>query len=236
MNWNLKSGVLIIGSLLWQDYLDEKDDNIRHNWRLARLDMDNKIPIKVPIRYGRISRYGTPTMIFSNKMKSKLGFAYLVPFKSVINNDAQLTLETNSLSAAEGMKGNFVTNWGVLTYLLNEQKIDKAIKSEIISLFKKRKNQAFKPEEYKSGKEKACITSSLKLDINWIESLDPSDQKKINQFDFLLATATKPENKVVTLQQIAAGIKADNDRKYFLNNLSHGIVTQEDFEISKLII
>lgn len=30
---DLKGGVLIIGSLLWQDYLDKPGDDIRKNWR-----------------------------------------------------------------------------------------------------------------------------------------------------------------------------------------------------------
>lgn len=86
MNWELKSGVIIIGSLLWQDYLEREGDNIRLNWRNSNLDMENKIPVKVPIRYGRISeKSGIPTMIYSNRMKNKPGFGYVVPFHKIIS-------------------------------------------------------------------------------------------------------------------------------------------------------
>ena len=56
-----------------------------------------------------------------------------------------------------------------------------------------------------------------------------------NQFDFLIATATKPQpnNRLLTMEDIANGVKFDKDRKYFINNIVNGIITQEDFEISK---
>lgn len=235
MEWKINAGVLIIGSLFWQDYLDQKGDNIRLNWRNSRLAIDDKIAVKVPIRYGRISASGIPTMVFSNKMKNKLGFGYVVPFKSVINNYEELLCETMALSAAEGMKGNFVRNWGVLAYLMNEGKINVNTKKEIIKLFKQRKNQSFDPNEYKVGREKPCVTMSLKLDIIWLKTLSSSDQAKLDQFDCLFATATNPENKLITINEIATGIRADNDRRYFLNNVSNGIITYEDFEIARAI-
>ena len=52
---DLKGGVLIIGSLLWQDHLDEVGDDIRKNWRDNSLLLANKIQVKTPIRYGRFS-------------------------------------------------------------------------------------------------------------------------------------------------------------------------------------
>lgn len=53
--FNLKGGVLIIGSLLWQDYLNKLGDDIRKTWRVKHLLVDSKIMISVPIRYGRYS-------------------------------------------------------------------------------------------------------------------------------------------------------------------------------------
>jgi hypothetical protein len=238
MDNKLNSGVLIIGSLLWQDYTHEKGDNIRLNWRNTRLSLADKIAVKIPIRYGRLSgskNSKVPTMIFSNKMQNKLGIGYVVPFKSVINNYDQLLCEAMELSVAEGMMGNFVKDWGVLAYLVNENKINKETKKEIIKLFKQRKNQQFIPKEYKVGREKSCVTSSLKLDINWPQALIPSDQIKLNQFDFVLGTATNPKNEVVTIDTIAKKIAADKDRRYFLNNISNGIITYEDFDIAKKI-
>lgn len=235
MNWNLQSGVIIIGSLLWQDYLEKEGDNIRLNWRNSNLDINNRISIKVPIRYGRISKSGIPTMVYSNRMKNKLGFGYAIPLKKLINNLEELTCESVALSAAEGMKGNFVRSWGVLTYLLNDKKIEPNQRNEIIKFFIKRKNSKFEVNEYKVTPEKSCITESLKLNVNWVEPILESDAEKLNKFDFLMATATKPKNKLLTYKEIAHGIKSDNDRKYFINNLSNGIITNEDFNISKLL-
>ncbi|MCH7514228.1 MAG: hypothetical protein IH947_09860 [Bacteroidetes bacterium] len=233
MNWNLKSGVLIVGSLLWQDYVHIKGDDIRRNWRDFKLDLDNKIAVKVPIRYGRLSSSKIPTIVFSNKMKNKLGFAYVVPLKSPINNHDQLICEAMALSVAEGMRGNFVMSWGILTYLINEKKINPEIKNMIVKCFRNKKNQSFAPKDYKVGREISCVTLSLKLNIDWIQTLVPSDQDRLSQFDLLLATATKPENEMLGIEKIAERIIADLERRYFLNNISHGIITYNDFEISK---
>jgi hypothetical protein len=235
MNWNLTGGVLIIGSLLWQDYLYDKGDDIRLNWRNAHLDFNNKIPVKVPIRYGRIPESEIATMVFSNRMKNRKGFGFVVPFKKKINNQDELLWEALALSAAEGMKGNFVCTWGVLAYLLNTGTIPDNLKKEIISLFRKRKNIQFNIEDYKVTGERSCLTRSLKLDIDWIEAVIPEDKEKLNNFHFLLATATMPKKPISTKEEIAETIKTDNKRRYFINNLTSGIITSEDFEISNLI-
>lgn len=174
-------------------------------------------------------------MIYSNRMKNRPGFGYIVPFQKIINTVEELIQESIALSVAEGMKGNFVRPWGVLTYLFNDNKIDSNMKKEIIKFFRKRKNMEFNIDDYKVAKEKSCITKSLKLNINWPQSIITNDNEKLNQFDFLMATATKPEpnNRLLTFEDIAQGVKADNERKYFINNLGNGIISHEDFEISK---
>ncbi|GJM17606.1 MAG: hypothetical protein DHS20C13_29330 [Thermodesulfobacteriota bacterium] len=229
---NLKSGVLIIGSLLWQDYVHRIGDDIRLNWRNSYLDLDNKIHVKVPIRYGRISNSEIPTMVFSNYMKTKLGFGYLVPFKNKIHSEDQLISHTVALSVAEGMRGNFVTSWGVLVYLFNNNKISNEDKKEIVRFFRKRKNRSFEIKDYKTKGERSCLTKSMKLDINWIEPIAKSDQEELETFDVIFATATKPNPIRPTTKILAEKIWEDTDRMYFLNNLANGIITQDDFEIS----
>jgi len=238
-NWNLKGGILIIGSLLWQDYLFTKGDNIRIKWRNLHLDYNNRIPVKLPIRYGRMSGSNPKiaTMVFSNRMKNKKGVGFIVPFKNRINNQEELLDEAKALSNAEGMNGNFVCNWGVLSYLLNKNIIQDNIKKEIIKLFRNnRRNMIFNIKDFKVDRERSCLTKSQKLDIDWIEASHPNDQKKADKFHFLLATVTKPKkNPPLTIKDIATTIKSDVNRKYFINNLINGIKTYEDFEISKLI-
>ncbi len=235
MNWNLKGGVIIIGSLLWQNYLYKEDDNIRLNWRNAHLDIKNKIPVKLPIRYGRKSSSNIMTMIFSNRMTKKYGFGYVVPFKKKISNQDELIYEAVTLSTAEGMKGYFVCSWGVLTYLLNDSIIETGKKKEIIKLFRQRKNNGFNINEYKVGRERSCITRSLKLDINWVVPILERDKPKIDGLKFLLAAATKPMKNIPSFKEIAETIKLDNKRNYFINNLINGIITYNDFEISKFL-
>jgi hypothetical protein len=234
MSWNLRGGVIIIGSLLWQDYLKKQGDNIRINWRNAHLDLKNRIPVKVPIRYGRRSSSNIMTMVFSNRMAKKTGFGYVVPFKKKINNKDEFLCEALALSTAEGMQGKFVCSWGVLTYLLNDS-IDEDKKREIVKLFRQRRNANFDITEYKVGRERSCVTKSLKLEINWLAPISKNDKHKIDELHFLLATATKPMNKIPSLKEIAQSINGDNQRKYFINNLINGIITQDDFGIAKLL-
>ena len=82
-NLNIKGGALLIGSLLWQDHLEnKKEDNIRKSWRDRHLIVGHKIMIKAPIRYGRLSNSDIYTMTFSNSVgKSKMGTGYFVPFR-----------------------------------------------------------------------------------------------------------------------------------------------------------
>ncbi|MDO9087577.1 MAG: hypothetical protein Q7U53_15320 [Anaerolineaceae bacterium] len=232
MNWNLKCGVIIIGSLLWQNYLNDEGDNLRLNWRNSHLSVEDKISVKVPIRYGRKSKSGM-TMVFSNRMAKRIGFAYVVPLREKINNPNELLCECIALSRAEGMQGNFVNDWGVLAWLTNESIIEASAKKGITKLFNQQKiNQKINTFEYKVGRERSCVTPSLKLDINWVTPLLSSDKNTIDEFHLLLATATKPMIKIPTYKEIAASINSDK-RKYFINNVTHGIITHDDFEIAK---
>jgi hypothetical protein len=238
MSWNLKGGVIIIGSLLWQDYLHEKGDHIRRNWREAHLDVDNRIPVKLPIRYGRKS--GKPgweimTMVFSNRMARKHGFGLIVPLQKRITSTDEILGEAVALSTAEGMEGDFVRSWGILTYLLNDLLVDVNQKKKIVSAFMERKNAEFNVLDYRVGRERSCVTNSLALNINWVAPILESDRPKIDDLHFLLATATKPMDSIPSPKDIAEKIKSDTDRKYFLNNLRNGIITRDDFEISRFL-
>ncbi len=241
MAWNIKGGVIIIGSLLWQDYLYKDDDTVRLDWRNSHLDIENKIPVKVPIRYGRKSNGGIITMVFSNQMARRKGIGYVVPFKNAINSLNELLCECIALSKAEGMQGDFVTNWGVLAYLLNDSIIEAETKKEIVKLFRQQKNEyqkkvkeekKFKISQYKVNAERSCVTKSLKLDINWVTPVTDSDKSKLDELHFLLATPTKPTDET-SCEAIAETVKADTKRKYFDNNRANGIITYDDSEIDK---
>jgi len=175
------------------------------------------------------------TMVFSNRMARENGFGYVVPFTKEINSKDELLREALALSNAEGMKENFVCSWGVLAYLLNDSIIGVEQKREIVKLFRQRKNGKFDILEYKVGRERSCVTKSLKLDINWVVPILDRDRQKVDEFHFLLATATKPMDRIPSTKEIAETIKSDSERKYFINNLINGIITYNDFEISKFL-
>ena len=83
-NMKLKGGVIIIGSLIWEDHL-KKADNIRKNWRKQNL-LDKPVLAKVPIRYGRESqtRKHTYTMVFSKSCENTLGQGLILSFNEDI--------------------------------------------------------------------------------------------------------------------------------------------------------
>ena len=62
-----------------------------------------------------------------------------------------------------------------------------------------------------------------------------NDKQQIDEFHFLFATATRPDNKLPSHKEIAQTIQADIQRKYFINNLINGIITHDDFETAKLL-
>lgn len=244
-NWNLTGGVIITGSLLWEDHLNNRVN--RKNWRNYHLDKKSKIMVKLPIRYGRYSDKGIYTMVFSNNCQryKKLGTGYIFPFKSnPINNFRQLVLKSIAMSRAEGMHGKFcgVTSngeiWGKMGILFNNSKIDKKTKENILSGWGAKISApsiGLPPCDFKFLKnEKACITNKGELDIKWVEPVEKRDSQKVSRFDFLIAAATKPEHNTINtkrypnVQEIAISVNNDTQRFYFINNVKAGITTFQD--------
>jgi hypothetical protein len=172
--FKLRGGVLIIGSLLWQDHVviaarDEK----RKKWRAEYLLADRKIMVNTPIRYGRMSK-GSPgqyTMVFSNGCaRSKQGTGYFVPFSNqVIRSWDDLEKEAKALSGAEGMDGNFVSVergtanvWCVLGLLLNPEHLPKNKADSLVSKWAswiKASGRKVYPAFFRQGREKPCVTA-----------------------------------------------------------------------------
>lgn len=153
----IKGGVLIIGSLLWQNHLgyltdengkpkrDSKHrkikDSIRADWRKENLDMNSKFPVQVPIRYGRYSKDGLYTMVMSSSLidKGLLGRAYVAKFKSEaeIGYISQYLTECiASLAVAEGichpkkdeyLKYPYCKQWGAVAYHITPKGLKKGL-------------------------------------------------------------------------------------------------------------
>lgn len=232
---NLKGGVLVIGSLFWQDFRDKFGDNIRKDWREKYLNMSSVKNVSVPIRYGRFSGSETKgdqtyTMVFDNTLnRDQYGIAKVVGFEKS-DLDAQGILDlVGKLSSVEGgydtnfIKGN--SAWCVCGILFNPELSD-----EVKNILKEswetelKKNKAGY-EEFVKAPSVYSMTKFGELDIPWPENL--------GYIDFLLATSTKPrdeegKNRIITPKELAKYIP---NREYVFPNIKNGIRTFQDLEI-----
>jgi hypothetical protein len=228
----MKGAVIVIGSLLWENKenaLNKKQGLIRAEWRKS-LDLDNKISIKVPIRYGRksSSKRCTYTMVFSNSVKT-LGKAYLIPFKEFTKDFANLREQAIQLSVAEGISTDRCPNrlkasWGAVAINFNRNKDFSTLKKQWYNEFIN-----FENDEYRIGTEKPSIT--LKGELNFEIKL-PDD------IDFVLATPVKPElNEYPNIEKIADAIIESKPRydTYVKENFENGIRVENDEQLIKLI-
>jgi hypothetical protein len=237
--FSMKGGVLIIGSLLWQDNLKE-NDNIRKKWREKYLREHEKIVVKAPIRYGRLSKNDVYTITFSNSCsRNKMGTCYFIPFKQTsITTFDTLKRESEEVSNAEGMEKQFLKTteqgevWSVLGILINPKTVEKKIARLIYNKWKKliKENGGFNPKEFKIGHEKPCVDKRGKLNIDWPMALDKRYEDVINGFDFMIATATKP-TKYPDITELAEKVRSDTKRYYFIENYKSGITTYQDIEV-----
>jgi hypothetical protein len=236
----LKGAVLIIGSLLWQDYLDTPNDDIRKKWRDNNLMLHDKILVRAPIRYGRFSEKNKIfTMTFSKTVgKRKYGTAYLVPLRRTITSEKDLLVEAIALSEAEGMKGNFFARWGgVLGILFNSDQISKDSEQFLTNVWERKiKKTPFDNLSFKlTSKELPCIKTNGIMDLKWVSAVDRRQTEFVNNFDFLIATVTKP-TKYPTVKELAENVKTDNDRYYWVQNFKNGITTFQDSSILNAIL
>ena len=237
---NLKAGVLIIGSLLWQDHKEIADeDNIRKEWREENLHLDQKIMVKVPIRYGRLSN-GIYTMTFSNSCKTKKGTGYFVPFKKeIFETFEELVDVVMKTSLAEGMNEKFISKkngteeiWSVMGLLLNPNTIIEEKKVTIVEKWNDKisSQRNHDPTIFRVGKEKACIDRKGRLNIDWIKPVDDKDVNKMNSYDVVIAATTKPTD-YPSIEELKNNVRTDTIRRYFINNYKSGITTFQDIKV-----
>lgn len=233
----LKGGVLIIGSLFWQD--DQgKEPYARRNWRNEKLSFNERLHVLAPIRYGRTSEKGTITMVLSKdvELKTELGTAYVIPFNSEIKSLEEIQIQARCLSKVEGscdekiVKGK--NNWCVIGILLNPL-IKDELKNEILNYWNRLilDEGGFNHLEYCISPESPVVSSNGEVIISWIRTVDPNLQKEFDKFDFIMATCTKPDIiSYPTVEVLKENIKND-PRKYFYNNIQNGINTFSDRKV-----
>lgn len=249
----LNGGVIIIGSLLWENHLEfnGKEDSIRSMWRQQSLNMEDKKSVVLPIRYGRISssRFKTYTMIFCNSVDNSKSKGFTVPFSETINSFEELYIQAIALAKAEGIyktKNNkrITTSWGSVGILINP-KLEKNQPSVFSYLLERWSDlysnfqDTFNCSEYTIPDVSPVINQNGFLQIGWTDEFDG--------FDVLLATPTIPmPKKVTSADEIVEAILksanhpdnikySDGYSEYFDRNLANDITTYQDGRIKEIL-
>ena len=216
----MRAGVLIIGSLLW----DNGPDNSRQTWRREHLSDTERIFVKVPIQYGRKSRTrgNTYTMVF--RKDGLLGQAVVIPCLSHITTVEELIRETIALWNAESSQDNderVGSYWGCVGVTFRDPELAAHLSQEWAVYFTKHAKRPVPPVDGKGI-----------LNIPWPKK---ADGYPLSEVQVLLATATQPENMFPTPNQIADAWIHHGYERYFFENIKHGIRTPHDDAIWKRI-
>ena len=192
--------------------------------------------VRSPIRYGRLSKGDTYTMVFSNSLlPTCCGWALAVPCSHDVHTLDDLVLEAQALWAAEqstdSTPGPLAATWGAVGLLCHPHRGKLATLRAGWSARVGSEHAVYKSFPHGNGELPAMMPDGL-LTIPWptTESNDLFDS------DFLLATATVPKpltgGTYATPQEIADAWKAAPDRKnYFDENRLAGITTAFDDDI-----
>jgi hypothetical protein len=254
----LNAGVVLIGSLLWQDNGNNNEKNLRKNWRYHTFESDavglRKFPVKFPIRYGRMSSGNVYTMVVSSELgqpgkgESRLGTAILLKVKLQLQSMQDVLQLAYSLAQAEGIEcGKQVvkpekSNWAFISYSLNINKQIEAITKNTIATFWA--NKASVGNYYQNFKvEHECDPSinnvgQLRfLQDTWLQGNDAALQAEIDELDFVLTTVTLPKmakydfSRYPDDYELQRNVWADKSRFYFCNNYINGIKTFQDEKV-----
>ncbi len=229
MNIQLNGGIVIIGSLFWDK------SEIRTKWRTTNLNsMENAIDVEVPIRYGRVSstRSCTYSMVFSNECQENgnLGSGKFLEFKSNPIDLEQLWKQCTELIKAECNKKElsfsvFNWKWGALGLCVNPNSIKKKPEElkELVNNWEGKygEKKPLEPAQFEVNNEGLIFDNSGLFKFNWPKELD--------DFDFFISTASKPELKEYPNPiKIAERMIVNEDESYFQNNIDVGITTFND--------
>jgi hypothetical protein len=228
----LSVGVLIIGSLYWRG-------EGRDRWRRWRLDMSHKWPVRAPIRYGRLSRTKTYTMVFSQLSDHQLGQAIVVQCQRKVSSPSDLIREAEWFWSAEdnkvpslcvqSPKQSISATWGGCAALLGNP--EGQIPPEMFNSWVERVSR----EKHYNANERRLVDDRGTLLIRWphLSEAGPAP------VDLLLPTSNDPEPAYPTVQKIADAWnrEPDDERKaeYFRRNRENGIYTFQDHEIEELL-
>jgi len=219
-------GVLIIGSLLW--------DERRRPWRDARLVLSSARAVSAPIRYGRLSasRGRTYTMVFSRLCEPGQGL--VVQCTRVVTTSEDLLAEATALWAAEqpsAVADQIGSNWGCVAILCNP---DRRIPADIVEAWGERVGrEPSYGQVSQAPAEGRLVSANGLLQIPWPRLISNREPVPL---DLLLATANDPTipggvypsaELITNAWNAAEGAHAE----YFWKNIENGIRTFQDDEI-----
>jgi hypothetical protein len=227
---NFNGGVIIIGSLLWE----EKDG--RDEWRRRYLrPVDERCPVPLRICYGRKSRTRecTYTMIFSNHPTTGVGQGCILQFLKSAENFEAIKEQALQLARAEHIwrkaRPLLACEWGAVGLLLNPEfeREDNAnaemIRSQWTETFRQH-SRRFDHSQYRIEDEDPIIDDRGFLRIEW--------SAEMNGFHFLIGTPTVPDPKrPLNEKEIAQRMIVNEYRTYFDANRDRGISTFQDEQI-----
>lgn len=216
----MNCGILIIGSLFW----DDKTEG-RQEWRNSRLDVSRAVPARVPIVYGRksSSRSNTFTMVLQSN--GPAGTGLLVPCRRDVQTIDDLVAEASALwksEAPSARAGALGSAWGSVGVLFRESVANEGLA------------QSWQAHFQKAGRTSlSVVRDDGSLNIPWPVTLDGAAA----DFDLILATATLPEAIPPSPEAVAKAMldQTGGHENYFLNNVLHSIRTASDDEIFAII-
>lgn len=234
-----KAGVLIIGSLLWDNTKGRKQ------WRehsFGENYFQTIVNIAVPIKYGRFStERGCPTMVFSEQFRqeNKMGIGKFLPFKNQNATIDQLISAAHDLSEAEGNSSrDFIkggqTKWCILVCWLNPE-MDETKKDTFLDSWVKEYNLLLGDallDNFKMENEPNAVFSKQGLlQLNW-----PAELKN---YDIVMATQTQPRkterDRAEYLNEEETAAHFFQKPEYFLKNVINGCCTFDDNKIVSFI-
>lgn len=217
-------GVLIVGSLLW-------DNDRRQQWRASHLNLMAKERVWLPIRYGRKSgeqRRCIHTMVFSRLCyrQRQLGVGYIAPCVRQMNTPCDLIEEVQALADAEGLEVD--SKWGAVGLLKNPAvELPPAIRSQWADYFRNT-SSGCELFEVHSQSEGAVVSRDGALKLRWPTRVDGN---RPVDFDLLLATPTVPTlnaGRYPSPKEIGKRYAERDYPTYFICNVENSIRTAQD--------
>lgn len=230
----MKIGVLIIGSLCWDDLQHRID------WRRKRLDCVRGQRVRAPIRYGRRSRGrgDSFTMVFSPGLREEqFGTAIAIPFKSDNLLEEAEHLWDAEAPRSRSRKSRISACWGRVALLEHPKtSLRPDVRKRWTTRIKLEQNYAKLAHAHY---EAAAVDEYGFLNIRWPRSENGS----LLEMDALLATATCPTLNACDdyhlppeIAEAWNTVRGRKETKYFWRNRAHGITTFQDDEIEAQLL